>query len=197
MTGADSPRTGGAFYLQAIDPGDVHCGLAKFHVVPPGHRLNRSSTWQALCEIATELDPVGLVRSLEPAAWSGELFDELRPDDIALYVVEEFRLYPWMARQQGYSDFKTPRLIGKLEYLAERAGKPLYLQGASNKKPAVAKARRYAADLAEPGFGPELVRLASGRYDFKGRNQHVRDAIAHGWWWLLTNPDSPVCTGAA
>lgn len=182
-----------SFCLQAVDPGDRHCGVAKFRVLSPSAPTNRSGAWQAVCETATEYDPPGLVALMESAAWPDPVPEELRPEPIAVYVVEEFRLYPWMAREQGYSDFKTARLIGKLEYLAQRAARPLFLQGASVKKPAVAKAERYAQDLAAPGFGPELVKLTSGRYDFKGRNQHVRDAIAHGWYWLLTNPHSPLC----
>lgn len=193
-------RVDGSFCLLAVDPGDRHCGLAKFRVLPPRTDVNRSETWQARCEWAGEHTPdelVGVFESGVPALAGLQVDDgdSLRPEPIELYVIEEFRLYPWMARQQGYSDFQTPRLIGKLEYLAGKAGRPVYLQGASIKRQAVARAQRYAADALPGATRPELIKLTSGRYDFKGKNQHVRDAIAHGWYWLLTNPASPLAAG--
>lgn len=183
-------RATDTFTLMAVDPGDVHCGVARFKVL--------ASPWRAKLTWSTEMTPDELVSVVEAQAWPDPItveLSDLAPERIDLFVVEEFRLYPWMAREQGYSDFKTPRLIGKLEYLADRAHRPLYLQGASVKKTSIAKARRFAADTSDPtlrGHTPELVRLTSGRYDFVGRNQHVRDAIAHGWYWLLHHPDSPL-----
>lgn len=186
-------RATGAFTLLAVDPGDRHCGLARFKVRPGPTDKDR---WRARLTWSTELTPAQLVAVMENQAWpDAALRDlpELTPETIDVLVVEEFRLYPWMAREQGYSDFKTPRLIGKLELLADWAGVPLYLQGASIKKPSVATARRLVMDCDRPGEDlPELVKLTSGRYDFVGRNQHVRDAIAHGWYWLLHHPDSPL-----
>lgn len=183
---------GRTFCLLAVDPGDVHCGVAKFRVLSPADPINRTGRWQAVCEVASEFDPPNLVRMFESFAWPDEVADELRPDDIDLFIVEEFRLYPWMARQQGYSDFKTPRLIGKLEYLVGKSGRRLYMQGASVKKQAVARARRVADDTDAKQYAPQLIKLTKGRYDFRGRNQHIRDAMAHGWYWLLTHPDSPM-----
>lgn len=181
------------FTLLAVDPGDRHCGLARFKVRPGSTVDDR---WYAKLTWSTELTPRQLVAVMESQAWPDAVLADLpeqRPESIDVLVVEEFRLYPWMAREQGYSDFKTPRLIGKLELVAEWAGIPLYLQGASVKKLSVAASRRLVMDSDLPGDErPELVKLVSGRYDFVGRNQHVRDAIAHGWYWLLHNPDSPL-----
>lgn len=181
-------RFEGAIRLIAVDPGDRHCGVASFSV---------SQARTARCERSIEVTPATLVDLFEQ-----DMFHKigqvergvLSPEPVDVFVVEQFRLYPWMAREQGYSDFPTSRLIGKLEYLAERSGTRLYLQGADIKKRSIAQVRRWVDDVPPPqrGSDPEIVRLSSGRYDFVGRNQHCRDAVAHGWYWLLNHEDSPM-----
>jgi len=174
------------FRLLAVDPGDTHCGLAKLEISQSG-AADGQQQWRVRCVWSTETTPEMCVTIFE----AGLALDELRPfvdgdlqpEVIDAYVVEEYRLYPWLAREQGYSEFKTVKLIGKLEYLAGKRGAPLYLQSATEKKRSIAIARDQ---------GAELVRLASGRLDFPGKNQHARDAIAHGYLWAYRNPASPI-----
>lgn len=171
--------------LWAIDPGDKHVGIARMQLTPSSQHPVRI-IW------SNEFDPDGLVALLEGAVAFSGLKGAIQPNqdlddmDIGAIVCEEFRLFPWMARQQGYSSFATVELIGVTRYLTKKAGIPLYLQGASVKKPAVPLGRV---------AGVPTAKTSGGRLDFVGRNQHVRDAIAHGVWWALRNKNSPVYSG--
>lgn len=156
----------------AIDPGDVHQGVAYFEIdisMVEGRTVKRWWT--------RDLTRASLIKLVEEAS-------------IDALVVEEFRLYPELAREQGYSDFKTPKIIGVLEYLAEVRCIPVYGQGASLKR----KARRIGE---RSGFPGKMRMLGSGRsryrgWDFEGPSQHERDATAHGVWWAFRNADSLV-----
>lgn len=107
--------------LLAVDPGEEHCGLAMFE--------NGAVAWVA------ETDPnecVEVVRS------------HLQEGLLNVLVVEDYRLYPDKAQQQGYSQMKTVRLIGVLEYLWKtHGGGCVYTeQNADIKKPTKAMLRR-------------------------------------------------------
>lgn len=100
----------------AIDPGDVHVGLAEFR----GGR----------CVSATETRPqaiedrlfAALVRCNPQGTPPGGV---ARP---ALLVVERFALRgDLMAQQQG-SEFLTPQLIGSLRFICRAAGTPVVIQ---------------------------------------------------------------------
>jgi hypothetical protein len=154
--------------LVAVDPGDIHQGVASF-----------------------ELSDRTIIRHWTRDLTSEALFGlvELAPIDVL--VVEEYRLYPEFARQQGYSDFPTCETIGVLKYLACKRSIPIYMQGASIKK----KSRRIGERIA-PGMGKERM-IGSGRssywgWDYGDRTQHERDATAHGVWWTLRNQASPL-----
>lgn len=122
----------------SIDPGDSFVGYAEWE----SGQLTR---W-------VKHTPASLIAELEGKA----------PGSVSTIVVESFRLYPWLAHQQGFSALKTPQLIGVIKYLANYLGANIVEQGASIKKPAFA-----AMELE--GF------------EMPKTNQHVRDAIAHGW----------------
>lgn len=121
---------------------------------------------------------------LSPIPFEELLIGEVNRGELDLIVVESFRLYPQMAREQGYSEFLTPQLIGVIRFIARRRGIPVYLQGASIKKLALQVAS------SKPDF--PLQKLRGGRTDFEGRNQHERDAVAHGFWWAYRSDDSPL-----
>lgn len=107
----------------AIDPGGVHCGMAWFE---DGACVRVEDTSPDLCiDLANHW-------MLQPHAQT--------------LVIEEFRLYPWMAAQQSFSTFATVETIGALK-LARRWNAPhieLVMQPASIKKPTerIMKARK-------------------------------------------------------
>jgi hypothetical protein len=156
------------FRFWSIDPGDVHNALARW-VLPRDY----SGEWRApQVEQVDEYDPGGLIDLVEQGI-----------DELDALIVEEFRLYPWLAREQGYSAFRTVEQIGVLKYIARQANVPLVLQGANVKKMALLIAR---------GHGFPLKKLQGGREDFVANNQHKRDAIAHGVWWAYRGEASPL-----
>lgn len=99
----------------AIDPGEVHCGVAIFEA--------------GVCVETNEVRPSALYGMIERMLLNA-------------VVIEEFRLYPDKAKVQGYSQLKTVEVIGVVRYLCERERIPLIEQGASIKK--VAKAQMTA-----------------------------------------------------
>lgn len=114
------------------------------------------------------------------AMWnSGDLTDTdtLGPDDFVDFlwhypnrwdqiVMEEYRLYPWLLQQQGFSAVETVEIIGVVKHLARQRGWPVEMQPASIKKPAEGITRTRG------------IRLV-------GRTRHARDAELHGWYWIL------------
>jgi len=106
----------------AIDPGEVHCGMAWFAADE--------------CVAVEEMKPEDCVDAV--AHW-------LQETTARALVIEEFRLYPWKAQQQSFSIMGTCEVIGQLK-LAHRwhAGQvKLYIQPASIKEPtrAIMRAR--------------------------------------------------------
>lgn len=154
----------------AIDPGDIHQGVAYFEIdisLEVGSTLRRFWT--------RDLKRDALLRLVEDAS-------------IDALVVETFVLYPWMAREQGYSKFPTVKVIGVLEYIAELRGLPIFIQGADVKK----KSRRIGERLGFPG-SIRMIGSARGKYrgwDYDGPSQHERDATGHGVWWAFEHPAS-------
>ncbi len=156
--------------LLAIDPGAVHNGLAYFELYPQEHKLTRWWT-----------------RDLSPEALTDFLEQTVTQFDVV--VVEEFRLYPELAREQGYSDFPTVEMIGVIKYLCKRANVKVVMQGASIKR----KSRRIGERTGFPG---KVRSLGAGRnrytgWDYQAPSQHERDATAHGAWHVFTNESSP------
>jgi hypothetical protein len=152
--------------ILAVDPGFVNCGLAWFErgvTLAAGER-----GWR--CLDARRFDPLSALEVIRD--WLP------RNDNKATLVVEEFRLYPWMMQQQGFSAMGTSEMIGIIRWLHlevlrgnghERVGwdfassaPVLMLQGAILKKRGEAYMRRE---------GIEHV----------GKNIHARDAELHGW----------------
>lgn len=129
--------------MLAIDPGEVHCGFAYF-------RGNE-------CIEAGEWDPPTLLARVE---------HDVTHDVVDEVVIEEFELYPWKSQEQGFSQLRTVRVIGALEYVCARFGRPtlvVVFQKAIIKKPTVGQntARKY-------------------KWVSRGHGGHAKDAETHG-----------------
>ena len=101
----------------AVDPGDVHCGMAEGITKTNGQFLVVRA-WEATPDECADY----------VAGWllSGEL---------EALVVERFSLYADKATQQIGSEFETAQLIGVLKYLVRVAGNAkLAMQGADIKR---------------------------------------------------------------
>jgi hypothetical protein len=93
-----------------------------------------------------------------------ELLEKFQP---TLVVMESYRLYPWKAQEQGFSDFFTPRLIGAIEDRCWQAGVPRAFQSASQGK-------SFVTDEKLRGWG----------YYIRGK-PHANDATRHLCQYLL------------
>ena len=65
--------------------------------------------------------------------WHGleELIIKINPQVI---IYEQFKLYPWLAKNQSWSEMETAQVIGVLHYLCEKYNKIVKGQGANEKK---------------------------------------------------------------
>lgn len=159
----------------AVDPGDVHQGTGYFEIDWSYNRV-------------TDVGDPTLIRHWTRDLKSDPLFRLVEESPLDAVIIEEYRLYPELAREQGYSDFQTTQNIGVLKYICDRRGIPYFMQGASIKK----KARRIGERLEFPG---SIRMIGTGRskyrgWDFDGPSQHERDATAHGVWWAFNHPAS-------
>lgn len=142
--------------LLAVDPGDVHVGLALFE--DDAEDWHIVSAWEEQPDEAADT----VVRFIVE-------------EKLDVLVVEEFRLYPWKAQQQAFSQMKTAELIGALRLIHRWYGQECQWveQGASIKKPTQAILRRLEIKKA-PG----------------SKGQHVVDAQLHGWHFILRKEDA-------
>lgn len=83
-------------------------------------------------------------------------------------VCEDFRIYPWKAKDLAWDQVRTARLIGALTFIARKNSIPFVLQGARIKERAVAGG-------AEEFFSRPLH-----------ENRHANDSIMHGWFYIQT-----------
>lgn len=128
----------------AIDPGEVHCGIAVF-------KSGRAAWSTCTVDQPTLFDTVrdALVR---------------RATDVV--VCEEYRLYPWLLQQQGFSPVTTVEAIGVVRYLCVQHAMRFVLQPATIKKPTFGIIKKRGIALI-------------------GKTQHERDAEAHAWHFYL------------
>lgn len=178
--------------LAAVDPGESWCGLAEFDLCPLGGRL--------LGDGFVDQSRRGKIRlmacrTLRPQDLYGEL-ERLAPLLHAV-VLERYSLYPWMAREQGFSELLTAQCVGVVTDIAVRRFKvPVFvLQDAKG----CLKAGR--AQAAISGFKMKNRALGSGRYRYRGPDfdlpgmPHRRDAASHGVFWATTDRQrSPLLT---
>lgn len=161
----------------AVDPGDVHQGVAYFELDCAFDEGTQTGNWSMIRHWTRDLNRRSLFKLVEDGS-------------IDALVIEAFRLYPELAREQGYSEFLTSQTIGVLRYIADGREIPYTIQGGSTKK----QARRIGE---RQGFPGKIRMLGTGRnryrgWDFDGPSQHERDATAHGVWWGFNHNDSPV-----
>lgn len=80
---------------------------------------------------------------------------------IGRVVCEDFRIYPWAAKELSFDRVRTARVIGAITFMCRQKSLPLILQGANIKKAAVAAG-------AEELYDRPLK-----------ENRHQNDAIQH------------------
>ena len=85
--------------------------------------------------------------------------------NIDLIIYEEFKLYPWKAKQKSWSTFPTVEVIGVLKYIADKNNVDIIGQGADAKE-----------------FFDDKKLKWCGMY--KGYSPHERDAIRHAFYYL-------------
>lgn len=154
--------------LLAIDPGEVHVGLAVFH--------------DGTCIDAFEMAPhetIVLVRDL------------LSRRRLHTLVVEQFRLYPWLAEQQAFSDFKTVELIGVLRYLWATRGELDTGELTNKQGERLATAIEWCTWVENPAtiktptraiLKARKIKSTAARLRAGG---HASDAELHGYHYLL------------
>lgn len=127
--------------------------------IDPGEKHNAAAFW---------LDGVLQWQSTQS---QDDLGDQIEDQIIPVFqqgglvvVIEGYYLYPWLLQQQGFSEVRTVEMIGVVRRLCRRSGVELVVQKATIKKPAFAIAAYN--DMVVPG-----------------RNQHERDAWAHGFYY--------------
>lgn len=121
----------------AIDPGDVHVGVATR--IGPGKEI-----------LATEVDADKAIEFVE---------ELLRVIDDPVLVVEEFVLYPGLALEQSWSPMATAEMIGVIKYLARTREVPIVMQGAQIKKPIKKQCRARKIDCSHSSIHAEDAKL--------------------------------------
>jgi hypothetical protein len=175
------------YKVDAIDPGESWCGLGRFELWPEsrapgdGDYLDQSKRGKIRLVEALTLRP-------------DDLHSALERDVYVLHhvVLERYSLYPWLAREQGYSELLTSQCVGVVKYIARRNGVPYTEQDAKGNL----KAGRALAK--EMGFRMKDRALGSGRFKYRGPDfdlpgmPHRRDACSHGVAWAARDKSSPL-----
>lgn len=181
--------------LIAVDPGDVHCGVAFFV------RADNKFGWQ--CTNTEEFSPDDFLDAL------AETFVEQDPDWQFL-VYEKFRLYADKARLQTGSEFPTAQIIGVVRWLGRthnrHAGEhraalengslcTCQLPGGTCDPARQAGQGRYVgpvelvcqpADIKKPTAGILRTKGIKSVAKLEGdRLGHRVDAELHGWHFIL------------
>lgn len=94
-------------------------------------------------------------------AYAREGMTEENYGEFCAIVCEDFRIYPWKAKELAWNPVRTARLIGALTFMARLKGIPFIIQPAAIKKSAVSAG-------AEELFYKPLH-----------ENRHQNDAIMH------------------
>lgn len=123
-------------YVLAVDPGEVHVGVAEFS--------------KGRCAWTREFGPEQFYEFLEKVCALGSV----RASGVV--VVEEFRLYPGKAAAQSWSQLKTVEVIGTIRYITGYYGVTMVEQGAHIKK--VARARMGAQGVVNLAVEQRLGR---------------------------------------
>lgn len=145
----------------AIDPGDVHCGMAL--------GITKEGDGEREFEVvkAWETDPDDCADYVASWLLSGEL---------EALVIEKFNLYADKAEAQVGSDFPTVQLIGVLKYLVR-----VHNLDAEKNGRRCAKLAMYGADTKK-SMRNQL--RARGIKLLPAEADHARDAQLHLWHWV-------------
>lgn len=185
--------------LLAVDPGDVHVGVAFFECVGDP---SVDENWE--CVDTLETDPVTFEDSLLETLSSGE---------VDILVAEEFELYESRALAQTGSPMRTAQMLGVIRYAhricethatnhdkAREAGKILacQLQGNLCADPLEQTAKHIVlcdwqmASIQEPTAGNlrrrKIKSVAKQNGDKLG---HQKSAELHGWHYILHTRHQP------
>jgi hypothetical protein len=134
--------------LLSIDPGEVHCGIA---------------IWlDDTCIQVEEYLPEVLWENMEFWLLNGVL-------DVV--VIEGYWLYPWLLKEQGFSEVRTVETIGVARFLCKKYGVPIAVQKATIKIPTRAQMRARGVE-----------NLAT----VEGKGGHCADAVLHGFYYIST-----------
>ena len=174
----------------AVDPGDVHVGVAFFESATP----SVDESWKCVD-----------TQEMTPEDFEDALLETFLDGDIDVLVYEKFFLYESKSGEQVGSEFRTSQLIGVIKYLhrmqqihadkhaeVDKIGKFLdcQLPGGTCADPKI-KARPVAlvvqqADIKKPTAGilrtKGIKSLAKKNGDSLG---HQVDAELHGYRWVF------------
>ena len=130
----------------SIDPGGSHVGMA---------------FWQddelVDCDEYTPKTSMMAIDNYEPS----------------LLVIEEFRLYPSMAKTLTGSTMQTSQLIGAMTWWANWNSARVHMQPAAIKDPTKGYMKNHEIQLV------------------KGKGDHAQDAQVHGIHWIVRNSGKP------
>ena len=180
--------TDSVFRLAAVDPGESWCGLSEFLLRPAGGRYEAGCTDQStrgriVLLRAVTLEPSSLYRDIESMA-----------PYLHHLVLERYSLYPWLAREQGYSELETAQCVGVVKYICSRADVPVTLQDAKkNLKEGRSRAQKAGFKMKDRVLGSGRFKYRGPDFDLPGK-PHRRDACSHGVQWAATSPGSPLLT---
>lgn len=144
--------------LLAIDPGGVHVGLAAFG--------------DDGCQTAWELTPPTALLELRRQLMGG----------LDVLVIEEFRLYPWLAQTLSYSDFPTVQLIGAMKMLWATGGGEVWEEVGADP---VCQLVMQPATIKDPTRNVLRGRQIKSVAKTSKAGGHAADAELHGWHYLL------------
>lgn len=156
--------------MLAIDPGDVHVGVARF-------RTREDGTWE--CWHTQEYDP----DTFSDLLWSELINQASRPD---VLVYERFVLYPHLKDQQVGSDFKTSQLIGVIRWMV-RYTNLLPDVNTDDDRPLLPQVRLVdqPAAVQKPTLAALRAQGQRSRAKVRKTGPHTLSAELHGWYWVL------------
>ena len=158
--------------LLAVDPGDVHVGMAEF--------IEHDDSWE--CDRAYELEHEEAADVISQFVVGGKL---------DVLVVERFALYADKAKAQIGSEMLTAQLIGVIKYIHR-----LYERNRQKAQTYVAetgvqvvecKLVFQPASIQKPTRA--ILRAKGVPSESKG-NTHALSAELHGWSWILRHGDN-------
>lgn len=175
------------YRVAAVDPGESWCGLTEFLLIP-----NAPAPYQGECLDQSTKGKIVLLRAVtvEPDVLYREL--EVLVPHLHHLVVERYSLYPWLAREQGYSELLTAQCVGVTKYIARRADLAYTEQDAKrNLKEGRSRAKKAGFAMVDRMLGSGRFRYRGPDFDLPGK-PHRRDSAAHGVMWAATDPASPL-----